>query len=1002
MTEKRDENTLGVEIACERYGYVVRHVEALEEIGSTLFELQHRATGARHIHIANGDSENTFSVAFKTVPSDSTGVAHILEHTVLCGSEKFPVRDPFFSMLKRSLSTFMNAFTASDWTMYPFSTQNRKDFYNLMDVYLDATFFPRIDRLSFKQEGHRLELETGPGETDAHLAYKGVVYNEMKGAMSAPDQVMARSLLNALYPDTTYQYNSGGDPVEIPNLTHAQLRQFHQRHYHPSNAYFYTYGDLPPGEHLAFIHGKILSHFSAIDPKTEVPSQDRWSESRTVAYAYPLEPGDDPAKKSQVCLAWLCADIKNSFEVLVLKLLEQITLGNAASPLRKALIDSGLGSALADVTGFDADNRDTLFACGLKDVDPADADAIEAIVFNTLTHLSDKGIDRELIDTAIHQIEFRRKEITNSPYPFGLKLLLTFSGSWFHGGRPEQVLKFDADILKIREEAAKGGFFESRIRRYFLENRHRVLFTLKPDPTMAAQEMERVRKELAGIQARLNAGELEAIKRDAVALKKLQEETEDVSLLPTLAIEDIPPSVHVVAASEDQAEAPAVCYSQSTSGIFYFTAAMGAGVLTQPHIPLAPFFCYALPKIGTQRRPFTEIVRMVDAHTGGVNLSGIVRTRFDQAGVDGTGVCMPYFAVNGKSLSRNLEKMMAVIAEILLEADFSDLTRLKSLLLEYRAALEAMVVHNGHRLAISLASRGFSGASALSETWGGIHQLKYMKALTEALDDTKLEAVSHDLSAIRDRVINRDNLKIGLVGEEGDILASLGHVAGDGLFAGVSPFDPDDARFAAPALQPVEAHGLEGWSTSTAVSFVAKTVRTVRMGHPDAPVLAVMAKMLRSMYLHREIREKGGAYGGFALYNSETGLFSFASYRDPHILATLEAFEGAARFISSGNYDAEDVKEAILQVCSEIDKPDPPGPAAKKAFYRRLVGLTDDARQAFKKRLLSVGRADIVEAARNYFSEDNGDAGVAVISGEEQLKKANDRITGPALKISRI
>ena len=277
----------------------------LKEISSTLYELSH-STGARYIHIGNKDAENTFSVAFKTVPSDSTGVAHILEHTALCGSKKFPVRDPFFSMLKRSLNTFMNAFTASDWTMYPFSTQNRKDFYNLMDVYLDAAFYPLIDRLSFKQEGHRLEMEAVPDREGAsHLVYKGVVYNEMKGAMSSPDQVMARALLNALYPDTTYQYNSGGEPADIPWLTHEQLCRFHQRHYHPSNAFFYTYGNLPLAEHLAFIDEKILSHFTAIDPKTDVPSQTRWKDPKIVTYAYPLDPGDDPTKKSQVCVAWL-------------------------------------------------------------------------------------------------------------------------------------------------------------------------------------------------------------------------------------------------------------------------------------------------------------------------------------------------------------------------------------------------------------------------------------------------------------------------------------------------------------------------------------------------------------------------------------------------------------------------------------------------------------------------------------------------------------------------
>jgi len=999
MTEVDHQDLQHFEKMCVSYGYTIQKIMELKEINSTLYELTHTATGARHIHIGNTDSENTFSVAFKTVPSDSTGVAHILEHTVLCGSHRFPVRDPFFSMLKRSLSTFMNAFTASDWTMYPFSTQNRKDFYNLMDVYLYATFYPNIDRLSFKQEGHRLEMAAEKGSPDhTNLVYKGVVYNEMKGAMSSPDQVMARSLLNALYPDTTYQYNSGGEPADIPSLTYEQLKGFHERHYHPSNAYFYTYGNLPLSGHLAFICDKILKQYSKIDPHTEVPSQSRWQTKKRVAYTYPIESGDDPVKKSQVCVAWLCADILNSFEVLVLKLLEQILLGNAASPLRKALIDSELGSSLADVTGFDADNRDTLFACGLKDVNSEDVEKIEKIIFNTLTHLCEEGIDQELVETAIHQIEFHRKEITNTPYPFGIKLLLTFSGSWFHGGRPEDVLQFDADILKIRESAAKGGFFEAQIKQYFLDNHHRVLFTLDPDPKKSAKEMERVEKELAKIQAGLNAEELDAIQADALALEKMQEVREDVTCLPTLDIDDIPASVHVVPESDAFLSAPAACFSQPTSGIFYLAAAIGAGMLTEKQIPLAPFFCYALPKMGTKRRVYTDIVRLIDAHTGGFSLSSVARTRFEK-----DSPCMPYLSVNAKCLSRNLEKMFEIVTEILFESDFSDITRLKRLFQEYRAGLDAMVVHNGHRLAISLAARSFSGAAGLSETWGGVHQLKHIKEITENLTDDRLEMLSHDLAGIRDRVVTSDNLKIGLVGEEGDLVDSLGIISNHTAFRGVTRFVAQDANFL-PSQEPPSGtdRPREGWSTSTAVSFVAQTIKTVGMQHADAPVLAVISKMLRSMYLHREIREKGGAYGGFALYSSETGLFHFASYRDPHIVSTLEAFEGAAQFILSGNYSEEDVKEAILQVCSEIDKPDPPGPSAKKSFFRSLVNLTDDARLRFKKQLLELNRRQVIETAQRYFPANAHDTGIAVISGEERLKTANEQIADKPLNLYRI
>ncbi|MDL1963049.1 MAG: insulinase family protein, partial [Deltaproteobacteria bacterium] len=454
MDNTLDQNNPDIKENDNICGYLIKKIVELKEIRSILYDMEHPATGARHIHLSNNDKENTFGLAFKTVPADSTGVAHILEHTVLCGSRNFSVRDPFFSMLKRSLSTFMNAFTASDWTMYPFSTQNRKDFYNLMDVYLDSVFYPDINELSFKQEGHRLEIEDNES---SHLVYKGVVYNEMKGAMSSPDEVMAHALLNKLYPDTTYSNNSGGAPAIIPSLSYAQLKAFHKRHYHPSNAFFYTYGNLPLIDHLSFIQSKILKDFTKINPETDVLPQSRWDKPQKATYPYPVGKNEDPSKKYRICVAWLTADIKDSFEVLVLTLLEQILLGNSASPLHKALIDSNLGTDLSDGTGYDSNNKDTMFVCGLKDVEKSVSGKIESIIFNVLNELATKGIDNKLIESAIHQVEFQRREITNSPYPYGLRLLLTFSGNWLHGGKPERVLQFDADLGRLRDELSKGS-----------------------------------------------------------------------------------------------------------------------------------------------------------------------------------------------------------------------------------------------------------------------------------------------------------------------------------------------------------------------------------------------------------------------------------------------------------------------------------------------------------------------------------------------------------------
>jgi presequence protease len=994
-----DKNNPDLQETSGNLGYFIKKTIILKDINSFLYLLEHSLTGARHAHISNSDEENTFSVAFKTVPSDSTGVAHILEHTALCGSRKFPVHDPFFSMLKRSLSTFMNAFTASDWTMYPFSTQNKKDFYNLMDVYLDSAFYPNIEELSFKQEGHRIEIEGDPKDIESlKLVYRGVVYNEMKGAMSSPNQVMVRSILNALYPETTYSYNSGGDPVVIPRLTYNQLKSFHQRHYHPSNAFFYTYGNLPLKDHLRFINDKILKHFKRIDPGTDVPSQPRWYHPKRKQYTFPLDKNEDPSKKCQACVAWLTTDIKDAFEVLVLALLEKILLGNPASPLRKALIDSNLGSSLSDGTGFDADNRDTLFACGLKDVTISDASKIETIIFDVLKDLSEKGIDKKIIESAIHQIEFHRKEITNTPYPYGIKLLLTFGGSWFHGGDPERILRFDEDLKKLRNEIEKGPFFENRINTYFLENQHRVFLTLVPDQTMEEKEGERVEKELERILADTTPSELEKIIADTNALKQLQEGIEDVSCLPTLALDDIPPSVQRVEVSESYSTIPATCYSQPTSGIFYFMAVAGSGLLPKERIPLVPFFCHAFTKIGTALNDYVEMARRMDAHTGGMSLSCHARTGFE-----GAARCLPFIAFNGKCLVRNQDKMFEIIEEFFYHFDFSDLIRLKSLFLEYQAGLESMVVQNGHRLAMSLASRNFSISSALNETWSGIHQLNTIKSITQNLSGDHLKSISHELKEIGRTLFVKNNLKIALIAEDSALSSASPSIASlqKGLESAPESITSPNG-FTSPDIDIVDEIPREGWSTSSSVSFVADAFETVRLTHEDAPALSVISKILRSMYLHREIREKGGAYGGFAIYSPEDGIFYFGSYRDPHIVSTLKVYDGARNFIRSGNFNNEDIKEAVLQVCSEIDKPDPPGPAAKKAFFRKIVFLSDDMRERFKEKLLAMTRDQVINAAEKYFAGTSDRQAVAVISNENKLNAANKELAQNPLKLFRI
>ena len=1026
-------------------GYKLLRIEAIEDLDSTLYELEHITTHARHIHIANEDRENTFGVTFRTVPTDSTGVAHILEHTVLCGSEKYEVRDPFFSMLKRSLSTFMNALTASDWTMYPFSTQNEKDFYNLMDVYLDAAFFPKLAPLSFKQEGHRLEIETGE-DGEKELIYKGVVYNEMKGAMSSPNQIMGRALMKALYPDTTYSNNSGGEPSDIPTLTHEGLKAFHGRYYHPSNAFFYTYGSFPLKQNLDFIEQKVLSRFSAIEPDSEVTAQPRWTTPKQMTVPYPLAKEKNPEKKYQACVAWLTADIKDAFEMLVLGVLEHILLGNAASPLRKKLIDSGIGSALSDGSGFDADMRDTMFACGLKEISKADAPKVEKLIFDTLKDLSTHGIDAKLLESAIHQIEFHKKEITNTPHPFGIKLLLSFAGTWIHDGDPVSCFKFDDDIDRLREEAAKGTFLEKKIQEYFIDNPHRVFFILEPDQEMEEQEARRVKKELRKTLVNLSDTALASIEKDAKALESLQETDEDVSVLPTLSLTDVKPDIETIHPDTVAGVKQSTCYDKATSGILYFTCPTGlvttsnrpakidehpidgdgSHVESKPSgkkesngnggsnplavpdalLPLIPFFCRAFTGAGTAVHDYAEMAELMDLYTGGVGISA-----YSGTGFNGNDSYVSFLSLQAKALERNINPMFDIIHELITRYSFKDLTRLKNMLFQYRAGLESSIVANGHRYAISLASRYLTRTSEISEMWHGISQFRFIRELTDALgmpgenadtsNGTKksaktLETLSENLSTIAGTLFKTGNMKPAMAGQKDALILADGNISR--IFDTLPQSPTVDFKQTNHFTQ--TPHPFEGWSTSTSVSFVAQSFKAVRMGHDDAPALAAISKLLRSLYLHREIREKGGAYGGFALYNAEEGIFSFASYRDPNIRRTLGVYKNACDYIKGGSYNDEDIKEAILQVCSEIDKPDTPGPASIKAFYREILGLTDEKRRQFKASLLGLNKKRIIEAAEKYFTSDGADKGTAVISSKEALEAANKNLSREELPLT--
>jgi len=959
------------------HGFVVEHITKIDEMSVICYILKHQNTNAKYFHVSNHDIENTFSVAFKTVPFDNTGVAHILEHTALCGSEKYPVRDPFFAMIRRSMKSFMNAFTASDWTMYPFATQNQKDFYNLMRVYLDAAFFPNLSELSFKQEGHRLEFDES-----GNLNYKGVVYNEMKGAMSSPSQIMGRGIMNALFPTTTYHFNSGGDPEVIPQLTYDAFKTFHKRYYHPSNAFFYSYGNLPLKDHLLQIDNTVLSKFNAIDPKTDVPAEPRWSTPRETRRYYPLSTHENPEKKGQVCIAWILTGIEDAYMVLCFSLLEQILVGNSASPLRKALIESGLGTALSDGTGYDPELRDTMFACGLKDVRIQDADAIEKIIFDVFHELIKNGIDPDLINTAIHQMEFHRKEVTNTPYPYGIKILLNASSSWFHSKDPIRPLRIEKDLAQLRADLEAGPFLESLIEKHFIQNTHRLRFILEPDQSMQQKFEQKTRSLLQNKKQALSEADIQSIHNDTRLLADLQNAPEDFSSLPTLTINDINPNIEIVFESEKRSDKNVFYFDQPTRGIVYFASTQEISALPEKFMMHVPLFSFVFSRIGTKDYDYVELARRIDRYTGRLGASSIIRTP-----ISDNQSPLSVFSLNAKCLTRNIEPMFEILNSLYFRTDFSNTQRLKQLLLEFKSAFESSVVSNGHQYAVGGASRRFSPARMLDEYWHGLSQLKFLKELSKDLSEKNLESLSEDLSEMARVLFSKDRMFLAIIGESNALETIAIPVQ---AFHKQLPHQNTHKSFIEKLnFDPTQTQRLEAWTTATSVSFVAQSFPCVSRMHPDAPVVAVISKLLKSLYLHKEIREKGGAYGAFATADLEDGLFHLLSYRDPHIRQTLKTYSNVSHYLCNGDYTDKDIEEAILQLCSDIDRPDTPAAKAKKAFWRKLIGLTDEIRKTFKERILSVTRAQVVDIAQKYFLDLDVKGAVGVVSGADKIKEFN-------------
>jgi Zn-dependent M16 (insulinase) family peptidase len=936
-------------------GYTVQRREPMDRIEGTFLLLEHERTGARHIHIECPDDNNGFAVFFPTAPKDSTGVAHVLEHVVLAGSQRYPVRDPFFSMTRRSLATFMNAFTSADSTVYLFSSRNVKDYKNLLDVYLDATFFPRLSEDTFKQEGIRYEFED-PMDVKSGLRYKGIVFNEMKGALASPQAAVQNAVGKALFPDMTYAYISGGDPEDMPSLTWEYLRKFHAVHYHPSNAYFYTYGDQPLEQTLEVIERNALSRFQRIDVDTSIPPVKRFTKPVAAVEPYPITAGQDNGKKSQALVAWLTVPSGDSFRLLAMKVLSDVLLANAGSPLRKALIDSGLGTAMADGSGLQDDYREAVFGAGLKDIASADAAKVQQVVLDTLGRIARDGVDRSQVDAAIHRLEFEKRERSNAGFPYALKLLFGCVPPYYYGGDPYSSLNFDADLEHLEKARSEGRFFENLIEAELVDNPHRALLTIEPDPELEERRRRKELDRLAVVEAGLDDSDKARIVAEAQRLKADQEAKQDLATLPTLELSDIPMKFEIVPSRDAKVGTAGIeFYPQPTNGVTYLDIRTDFSALSSEEKDLLPLFSRVLTQSGAAGQDYVQIASRIAATTGGVGASPQVQSLAAREDY------LQSFMLSGRALDRNVKPFIELLTDLVARLEI-DPKRLKEVIAETATRLESSIANLGFQFAILRAHSKLSSEGAINDRLQGIGMLHVMRDLART-GDGEVGDLIDKLNSMRTRLFTQDSIHIVVTCEEG-MVEPIRDLLGD-LVGTLPGGNADGARAEKP--KPLDVVP-EARTAPLPVAFNVRIFKTVRYTHPDAAALLVLSNYLRDTFLHRELREKGGAYGGFAQASTGSGTFYFGSYRDPNIIRTYEVYDRAVTWVTDNVIEAEALKEAILGACGDVDPLESPDIKGRREATNRLTGFTLNERERFKERLLRVTPDDLRRVAQAYLS----------------------------------
>ena len=948
--------------------------QTIADINSTAHLYRHKKTGAEILSLENDDENKTFGVTFRTPPSDSTGLPHIMEHSVLCGSRKYPLKEPFVELLKGSLKTFLNAFTYPDKTCYPVASQNTQDFYNLIDVYLDAVFFPHLTPHILEQEGWHYELES----LDESIIYKGVVFNEMKGVYSSPDSVLGRHIQQSLFPDITYGVDSGGDPTEIPNLTFEQFENFHRTYYHPSNARIFFYGDDDPAHRLEIIE-PYLNEFAAQEFDSSVPLQRLFDKPKHLSKTYAVSEEDAQAgNKGYLAVSWLMPEIQSLERRMSLQILSYILVGTSASPLRKALIDSGLGE---DVTGggMAGHLRQMFFSTGLKGIDPAAANQVEALILDTLQEVAQQGIDPDMIEAAINTTEFSLRENNTGSFPRGLSLMLRSLGNWLYDQDPLEPLALEAPLATIKAEiAANARFFESLMEQYLLQNNHRITLSLNPDPALTQQREAEEKERLAQVEAGLDEAARQAIIDNTKALKLMQETPdppEALAKLPRLQLSDLDKENKSIPLEIIKSGETDILYHDLfTNGILYLDVGFDMHVIPTDLLPYFPLFSNALLRVGTETEDFVKLSQRIGRKTGGVWTSSVTASLKEQPG------SAAWFLLRSKGTMSQIDDLLAIVRDVLLTVQLDNKERIKQLVLESKARRESGLIPGGHSVVDTRLRARFSEADWIDEQLGGISQLFFTRQLVDEIEND-WPGLLAKLESLRHLLLNRSALFCNVTLDQANWQQVQPKLD---AFIATLPANPVPLHHWPP--QPLPDN--EGLTIPAQVNYVGKGANLYELGYKKHGSISVITNFLRTSWLWERVRVQGGAYGGMCLFDQDTGVLSFLSYRDPNLLSTLQNYDDTSTFLRELDLSDDEVTKSIIGAIGKMDAYQLPDAKGYSSMVRHLIGLTDERRQQHRDEILATTGADF-KAFANILAEMNQSGNVVVLGSREAIAAAN-------------